>query len=459
MTRRYFGTDGIRGKVGEPPVTADFVLRLGYAAGMVLAARGGKGPILVGKDTRISGYMFESALEAGLIAAGVDVGLTGPMPTPAIAYLTRTFRARAGIVISASHNPYDDNGIKFFGADGHKLCDALEEEIERALAEPLITCRSDALGRARRIADAPGRYIEYCKATFPAGASLAGIKLVVDCANGATYHVAPDVFRELGAEVAAIGVDPDGFNINAGCGSTHPEALRREVVDRGADLGVAFDGDGDRVILVDHRGRIVDGDQILYIAARHRQARGLPCPGVVGTVMSNLGLERALARHGMALERAAVGDRHVVERMRALDWPIGGETSGHVVFADLATTGDGVVAALQVLAALVDGGRSLAEWADEVVKLPQATVNVRLPSPRPSLDSRAVRAAIAAAEARLGAAGRVVVRPSGTEPVLRVTVEGEEAGLVEELVAELAERMARLAAGCEPLQAQADAGP
>ncbi len=360
MTRQFFGTDGIRGRVGEHPITAQFVLKLGWAAGKVLAQRSdGRRLILVGKDTRVSGYMFESALQAGIIAAGVDVGLLGPMPTPAIAYLTRTFRAQAGIVISASHNQFCDNGIKFFGADGYKLSDDIEREIEHYLDQDIATVDSSQLGRASRISDAAGRYIEFCKGTLPASMSLAGLKIVVDCANGATYHVAPDVFRELGAEVVEQAVEPDGFNINLNCGSTAPQAVQQAVLDNEADLGISFDGDGDRVAFVDHCGDLVDGDELLYVIASHRHASAGGCSGVAGTLMSNYGLEMAMQGMSIPFLRTKVGDRHVIEAMRERQWQLGGESSGHIVCSDLTTTGDGIVAALQVLKSVTESGKTL----------------------------------------------------------------------------------------------------
>ncbi|MFC3285589.1 phosphoglucosamine mutase [Litchfieldella rifensis] len=426
MTRRYFGTDGIRGTVGEYPITADFMLKLGWAMGRVLA-RGGRAKVLIGKDTRISGYMFESALEAGLSAAGVDVSLLGPMPTPGIAYLTRTFRADAGIVISASHNPFDDNGIKFFSAEGTKLDDGIELRIEEELDKPLTTVANDALGKAVRISDAPGRYIEFCKSTIPDRVSLHGLKIVLDCAHGATYHIAPSVFRELGAEVSLIGSTPDGLNINQEVGSTHPASLRAAVIGKGADLGIAFDGDGDRVLLVDADGREVDGDDILYLIARDRHARGELGGGVVGTLMSNFGLAAALEDLGVPFERTQVGDRYVMERLVANGWQLGGESSGHIVCGHVQTTGDGIVSALQVVAIMVREGVSLARLLDGFEKAPQALVNVRL-SPQADrerlMTSDDLKRSVAAVEAELGNDGRVLLRPSGTEPLIRVMVEG-----------------------------------
>jgi phosphoglucosamine mutase len=440
LTRKYFGTDGIRGRVGEPPITADFVLKLGWAAGKVFSEKStDRKLILVGKDTRISGYMFESALQSGLIAAGVNVGLLGPMPTPAIAYLTRTFRAQAGIVISASHNPFDDNGIKFFGGDGYKLADEVEQQIESYLDQPLLTSTSSQLGRAHRIADAAGRYIEFCKGTLPSGFTLNGLKLVVDCANGATYHVAPDVLSELGANVIAVSDKPNGLNINDNCGSTYLQPLAKKVLEEGADMGIAFDGDGDRVLMVNHKGDVVDGDEMLYIIARHRLERGKGCDGVVGTLMSNYGLEMAFKNLGIPFVRAKVGDRYVMEAMRANDWIIGGENSGHIICQDQTTTGDGLVAALQVLRAVAHSGKSLAELGEDMHKLPQVMINVRIPSKQMIEDKPEIMAAVTAAEAELAGRGRVLLRPSGTEPVIRVMVEGEETSQVQRLAENIAE--------------------
>jgi len=445
LTRKYFGTDGIRGRVGEPPITADFMLKLGWAAGKVFSEKStDRKLILVGKDTRISGYMFESALQSGLIAAGVNVGLLGPMPTPAIAYLTRTFRAQAGIVISASHNPFDDNGIKFFGGDGYKLADDVEKQIESFMDQPLLTSTSSQLGRAHRIADAAGRYIEFCKGTLPTGFTLNGLKIVVDCANGATYHVAPDVLSELGANVIAVSDKPNGLNINDNCGSTHLQPLARKVLEEGADMGIAFDGDGDRVLMVNHKGDVVDGDEILYIIAKHRLERGKGCDGVVGTLMSNYGLEMAFKNLGIPFTRAKVGDRYVMEAMRANDWIIGGENSGHIICQDQTTTGDGLVAALQVLRAIAHSGKSLADLGADMHKLPQVMINVRIARKQPVDDKPEVKAAITAAEAELAGRGRVLLRPSGTEPVIRVMVEGEEVEQVQRLAENIAETVARV---------------
>lgn len=441
MTGRYFGTDGIRGTVGKSPITADFMLKLGWAAGQVLRRDKGRTRVLIGKDTRISGYMFESALEAGLSAAGVDVSLLGPMPTPGIAYLTRTFRADAGIVISASHNPFDDNGIKFFSAEGKKLPDETEGRIEAMLEAPLTTAEAAQLGKATRIDDAAGRYIEFCKSTLPDRLSLHGLKIALDCAHGATYHIAPNVFRELGADVTTIGSAPDGLNINQQVGSTHPAALRAAVIQQNADLGIAFDGDGDRVLLVDGDGREVDGDDILYLIARDRHERGLLQGGVVGTLMSNFGLSMALDKLGIPFERAKVGDRFVMERMAANGWELGGESSGHIVCAHVQTTGDGVVSALQVLALMIREQKSLPTLLKELEKVPQALVNVRLPAhvnAKEVVASGPLQQAVAALEHELGDEGRVLLRPSGTEPLIRVMVEGRAHLDVDQLARALA---------------------
>ena len=421
--RKYFGTDGIRGEVGRPPITADFFLKLGWAAGTVLAG-GKRGKIVIGKDTRISGYMFESVLEAGLTAAGVDAVLLGPMPTPAVAHLTRTLRATAGIVISASHNTYSDNGIKFFTEDGGKLSDDVELAIESAIGSTMQTVSSTAIGKAVRIDDAAGRYIEFCKSTVPPDLTLQGLRIVVDCAHGATYHIAPRVFAELGAEVVSIGCAPNGLNINDGFGPLAPSALRDAVRERRADLGIAFDGDGDRVMMIDAGGEIVDGDELLFIIAEDRHAGGRLNGSVVGTVMTNRGLEVALRSRGIDLHRANVGDRHVMELMREHGALVGGESSGHIICLDRATTGDGIVSALQVLHALVRSGRTLSEARQGMSKYPQMLRNIRL-AKRVDLDSDGVlQDAIAAAEADLGTDGRVVLRLSGTEPIVRIMVEG-----------------------------------
>ena len=446
MERKYFGTDGIRGRVGEGFITPDFVMRLGWAAGRVLGnGRGSK--VLVGKDTRISGYLFESALEAGLVAAGIDIHLLGPMPTPGIAYLTRTLHAQAGIVISASHNPHCDNGIKFFSSEGKKLADDIELEIERELDKPMTTVPSEQLGKAFRVADAAGRYIEFCKSTIPWTMSFRGMKVVVDCAHGATYHIAPHVFAELGAEVVTIGAEPDGLNINAGVGSTHIETLQQAVVVQGADLGVALDGDGDRLIMVDAEGNELDGDDILYIIACSRLRRGVLDGGVVGTKMTNFGLEHALNEHGIDLVRADVGDRYILERLQIERWTLGGEPSGHIICLDRTTTGDGIISALQVLAEIVKSGRTLKELCDGYRKFPQVTQNVPLggADARTLMAHPEVVAARSAAESELKGVGRVLLRPSGTEPLLRVTVESEDAELTQRVSQEVAAVVERLA--------------
>jgi phosphoglucosamine mutase len=435
--RRYFGTDGIRGEVGKHPITADFVLKLGWAAGRVLA-KGERGKVLIGKDTRISGYMFESVLEAGLTAAGVDVRLLGPMPTPAIAYLTRTLHASAGIVISASHNSFGDNGIKFFSGEGTKLDDEVELAIEAAMESPMQTVGSHDLGRAERVSDAPGRYIEFCKSTIPYGVVLNGVKMVVDCAHGATYHVAPSVFEELGAEVITIGCEPNGLNINDGYGAVAPQALQSAVVEHGADLGVALDGDGDRLVMVDHLGELVDGDELLYIIASARHGEGALVGDVIGTAMSNLGLEEALATLGVPLQRAKVGDRYVLEMMKREGSSLGGETSGHIICLDRVTSGDGIVSALQVLLAIHEAGRTLHELKSGMSKYPQILLNIRSTKGVEVLSVAAVRDAVQAAEAQLGDSGRVLLRPSGTEPLVRVMVEGRDRQQVESLAGELA---------------------
>ena len=438
METRYFGTDGIRGPVGVAPMTAEFVLRLGWAAGRVLAARGSR-EVLIGKDTRLSGYMFESALEAGLAAGGVSTRLVGPMPTPAIAYLTRTFRQAAGVVISASHNPYYDNGVKFFSGLGMKLPDVVEAEIEAKLDEPMTVADPARLGRASRVDDASGRYIEFCKGTIPFGTDFTGMRLVVDSAHGATYAIAPRVFRELGADVVTIGSEPDGLNINDGCGATAPGALARRVVEEGADAGIALDGDGDRVIMVDRHGRVVDGDALLLIMAQARQELGRMEGGVVGTLMSNLGLERGLAQLGVPFARAAVGDRFVLEQLQANGWKLGGESSGHIVCLDRTTTGDGIVSALQVLARMVETGRTLDELAACMEYYPQVLVNVRVAERVDPTGDAGVRAAVESVERELGAAGRVLLRASGTEPLVRVMVEGPDADGVRPLAERIAE--------------------
>ena len=438
MSRKYFGTDGIRGRVGSGPITPEFVMKLGWAAGKVFAKQG-RNNIIIGKDTRISGYMFEAALEAGIVAAGVNVTMIGPMPTPAVAYLTRTFRAACGIVISASHNPYYDNGIKFFGGDGEKLPDDIELEIERMIDEPMTTVESARLGKVKRLDDAAGRYIEFCKSTVPnSGFSLSGLRIVLDCAHGATYHVAPAVMRELGADIITIGANPDGLNINEEVGQTSPKLLQEKVLEYRADLGIAFDGDGDRVAFVDEYGKLMDGDELLYIIAQY-QAKNSPIKGVVGTLMSNLGLELALQDLGIELIRAKVGDRYVNEQMRAHGYILGGESSGHIICHDVMTTGDGIVAALKVLQALVAQGRPISALRNGMTKAPMKMINVRINN-RVDLDKHeAVQAAIKDITNRLEGRGRILLRPSGTEPVIRVMVEAQDAAMVESSVVELAD--------------------
>lgn len=446
MKKQYFGTDGIRGTVGTPPITPDFMLKLGWACGRVFrrhAPATGRCSIIIGKDTRVSGYMFESSLEAGLVAAGVDVKLLGPMPTPAVALMTRTQNADAGIVISASHNAFEDNGIKFFSAGGAKLADAIELEIEAELALTLETVAPEAIGKVVRVVDAAGRYIEFCKSTVPEGFSLRGLRIALDCAHGATYAIAPSVFSELGAEVIPMGVAPDGFNINAGVGSTHMEALCALVRERGADLGIAFDGDGDRVLFVDEGGAVVDGDQLLYVIAMHRLAGGSLDAGVVGTLMSNLGLELALRDAGLAFVRAPVGDRYVRERMETEGWHLGGEASGHIICSDVTTTGDGIVSALQVLLALRAAARPLSVLTAGMRKLPQALINVRAGGQASLSGNAALDRAVAATEKELGEGGRVLLRASGTEPVVRVMVEGQETAQVEAVCRRLADEVSR----------------
>ena len=437
--RRYFGTDGIRGRVGEAPITPDFMLRLGWAAGQAFRQDGQPNSVIIGKDTRLSGYMFESALEAGLSAAGVDVKLLGPMPTPAIAYLTRTFRACAGIVISASHNPHYDNGIKFFSGDGTKLDDALEAKIERWLEQPVSVCESADLGKATRVDDAPGRYVEFCKSTVPNEFVLDGMHIVLDCAHGATYHVAPKVFRELGARVSVIGGDPDGLNINLGVGSTHLEALKEAVLHRHADLGIAFDGDGDRVLMVDRDGTEIDGDELIYMIASQRKKSGTLHGGVVGTLMTNLGVELALQDQGIPFERAKVGDRYVMERLLQRGWLLGGEGSGHLVIRDCTTTGDGIVSALQVLLACWRADQSIGELRQGMTKLPQTMINVRVAERFDPMERTDIAEAVRKAEDHLGAAGRILLRASGTEPLIRVMAEGEDADAIALVAGELAD--------------------
>jgi len=452
MSRKYFGTDGVRGRVGEVPITPEFVMRLGYAAGRILVAndrraRSERPSVIIGKDTRISGYMLESALEAGLSAAGVDVLLLGPMPTPAIAYLTRALRCQAGIVISASHNPYADNGIKFFGPGGIKLADKVERAIEAGLDEPMMCMPSEKLGKVRRIEDANGRYIEFCKSTYPTELDLRGLCIVLDCGHGATYHIAPAVFHELGAEIIPIGVKPDGLNINLDCGSTHPEALQRAVRENQADLGIAFDGDGDRVMMVDADGKLYDGDLMLYIIACHRAKQGLLKGGVVGTVMTNLGLEHAFDKNKIPFARAAVGDRYVQELMDDKGWVLGGEASGHIICRDKHTTGDGIISALQVLHALRANKRTLKEATKDVMVYPQVLINVPINKEFDFRDSIPVQALLVDANSELKGNGRVLLRNSGTEPVLRVMVEGKDATEVRQWAEKIA--------GCVKTSAQA----
>jgi phosphoglucosamine mutase len=437
VSKKYFGTDGIRGEVGIYPITPEFVMKLGWAAGKVFAQQG-KSKILIGKDTRISGYMFESALEAGLSAAGVDSGMLGPMPTPGIAYLTRTFNADAGIVISASHNPFQDNGIKFFSADGTKLDDEIELEIEKYLDLPMTTVPSDQLGKAFRINDAAGRYVEFCKSTARR-LKLKGKRIVLDCAHGATYQIAPAVFEEMGAEIIAIGTSPDGLNINKNIGSTSPQQLQQKVVETRADLGIGFDGDGDRVVMVDEKGEVVDGDELLYIMAIHARNRKRLGGGVVGTLMSNLGLELALKKENIEFVRANVGDRYVMQQLKEHNWRFGGESSGHLLCLDSTSTGDGVVSALQIMMALQDSGKKLHELKSGMIKCPQTMINVRRNKEVDVSKDEVIQAAAAKVELELAGRGRVLLRPSGTEPVVRVMVEGEEGALVAQKAQYLAE--------------------
>mgnify|MGYP006420603447 CR=1 FL=1 len=438
--KQYFGTDGIRGAVGTSPITPDFMLKLGWAAGTVFAKKGGaRNKILIGKDTRISGYMFEAALEAGVIAAGVDINLLGPMPTPAIAYLTRTLRAQAGIVISASHNSYQDNGIKFFAGDGSKLSDDIEFAIEEQLSKTISTVPPQLLGKASRVTDAAGRYIEFCKSRVNTDLKFSGLKIVLDCAHGSTYHIAPSVFEELGASVTAIGVSPDGLNINEDSGSTSPARLAEAVLLEEADIGIAFDGDGDRVVMVDHLGNVVDGDQILYVIARDRRRQNIDFGGVVGTSMSNLGLEQALDSLDIPFVRSAVGDRYVMRELLKRGWRLGGESSGHIICLDKTTTGDGIVSALQALSAISSSQSSLAELISKLNKYPQSMINVRIADSADIASSDTIQKAVADVESKLGSKGRVLLRLSGTEPVVRVMVEGEDAREVLKLAEELAE--------------------
>jgi len=450
MSKKYFGTDGIRGRVGDAPITPEFVMRLGYAAGRVLTsidshlAKGTHPAVLIGKDTRISGYMLEAALEAGLSAAGVDVLLTGPMPTPAVAYLTRALRAQAGIVISASHNPYYDNGIKFFSSLGTKLPDEVEHAIEAALDELMQVMESAKLGKARRIDDAAGRYVEFCKSTFPNHLDLRGLKIVLDCAHGATYHVAPPVFHELGAEIVVIGNHPDGLNINEQVGSTHPQALQKAVVEHQADLGIAFDGDGDRVMMVDHTGRLLDGDQLLYIIAAARQQTGVLHGGVAGTLMTNLALEHKLAAMNIPFARAKVGDRYVLELLNQNNWQLGGENSGHILTLDKHSSGDGIIAALQVLHAVIQTGKTLSELGTDLTLYPQVLINVTTKH-KIDLSNTLIQAAVTTAEAELKDSGRVLLRASGTEPKIRVMVEGENQSQVTTLAQNIADVVKQVA--------------
>ena len=437
MTKKYFGTDGIRGKVGEYPITADFMLKLGWAAGRVFAKEG-NGFVLVGKDTRISGYMFESALEAGLSAAGVDTRMLGPMPTPGIAYLTRTLRAKAGIVISASHNPYYDNGIKFFSVQGSKLPDEIEHQIEALLDAPMTNVESSKLGKVKRVTDAAGRYIEFCKATVPTQLDFKGMRIVIDCANGATYHIAPHVFSEVGAEVVVISADPDGININDDCGATKPTQLASKVIECRADLGIAFDGDGDRVIMVDHKGEIVDGDELIYIIAKSRLEEGKLQGPVVGTLMSNLGMEHALQALGVPLLRANVGDRYVMELLAEKKGLLGGEGSGHIICLDKTTTGDGIVAALQVLAEMLRTGKTLHELKSGMTKYPQVLINVKTEKRVNLKEVDGIQVLVEDVEQALGNQGRVLLRASGTEPLVRVMVEGSNDYQVNQLAQQLA---------------------
>jgi phosphoglucosamine mutase len=437
--KKYFGTDGIRGRVGEAIINPEFFLKLGWAIGVVLNKKFGEAKVLVGKDTRISGYLLESVFEAGLSASGVDAWMLGPMPTPAVAYLTRTFRAQAGVEISASHNPYYDNGIKLFSSEGIKLSDQFEMEIEEQLHKPMRIVDAAKLGKAKRIDDAPGRYIEFCKSTLGIKSSLSGLKIVVDCANGATYQIAPAVLSELGASVIEVGVDPDGFNINESCGSTCPEFLAKIVLAEKADLGIAFDGDGDRVVMVDHEGEIVDGDELLFIMAKDGFARDVLQGGIVGTMMSNLGLEVGLRDLGIDFKRSKVGDRYVIEALRANNWMLGGESSGHIAHLGITTTGDGIISALQILNVICHSGKSLHELKSEMTRYPQVLINVKCDNPKGFVDDPKIGAAVLKVTKVLSGHGRVLLRPSGTEPMIRVMVEGEDIKLVSRIAEELAE--------------------
>ncbi len=438
MTRQYFGTDGIRGHVGEPPMTVDFIMKLGWAAGKVLSS-GSRGSVVIGKDTRISGYMFESALEAGLASAGLDVILLGPMPTPAIAYLTMAQRATAGIVISASHNPYYDDGVKFFSGDGYKLPDDTEEQIEALLEEPLQMVRAEEIGKATRMDDAKGRYIEFCKSSIPFQTNLRGLKLIVDCANGATYHIAPTVFRELGAEVIEMGTSPNGLNINKDVGALYVDNMRDILLEHQADIGIAFDGDGDRLMMMDASGTVCDGDQLLYLLAQSKLVSQQLGGGVVGTLMTNLGLELALKAQDIPFDRARVGDRYVMEKLKQHDWLIGGESSGHLICLDKTTTGDGIVSALQVLDWLVHSGQSLSDAVGDMEMYPQTMINVPVARRVDPLSIDAIKLSVQSAEAELSDRGRVLLRPSGTEPLIRVMVEGQDESQVQRVASELAD--------------------
>lgn len=450
MSRKYFGTDGVRGRVGVHPITPQFVMHLGYAAGKVLASAAHSANerpgVLIGKDTRISGYMLESALEAGLIAAGIDVYLAGPISTPAVAYLTRALRLQAGVVISASHNPFEDNGIKFFSANGSKLPDEIELAIEAALDEPMVTNHSDGLGKAKRLDDAVGRYIEFCKSTFPYEMDLRGMKIVVDSAHGATYHTARHVFHELGADVVVIGAQPDGKNINDGYGATAPANLRKAVVEHKADIGIALDGDGDRLIMVDAEGKLYDGDQLLYIIAKHRHANNKMQGGVVGTLMTNLAFEHAMQKLAIPFKRAKVGDRYVMEVLQQEGWQLGGENSGHILCLDKHSTGDGIISALQVLLALAESKQTLAQASVALVMYPQVLINVKVQNAGSWVKHEVIQAAVADAEKVLSGKGRVLLRPSGTEPLLRVMVEGEDRQLVEQSAQRIADVVRQVAA-------------
>jgi phosphoglucosamine mutase len=438
MARKFFGTDGIRGRVGQEPMTAEFVMKLGWAAGKVLGKQG-PGHVVIGKDTRISGYIFEASLEAGLAAAGLDVTLMGPMPTPAVAYMTQALRATAGIVISASHNPYYDDGVKFFSGDGYKLPDSVEQEIEDMISQPMQMVESKDLGKVYKMEDSRSRYIEFCKNSIPFRTTLKGMKVVLDCAHGATYHVAPHIFRELGADVIEMGVSPNGLNINKDCGALHPQNMRSSLLENQADLGIAFDGDGDRVMMMDASGEVMDGDEILFVIARNQLQTGQLEGGVVGTLMTNLGLEHAFADLNIPFERAKVGDRYVMEKLKANDWYLGGESSGHIISLNQATTGDGIIAALQVLESMVNSGQTLAELRQGMQKYPQCMVNVPVASKINPADFPQISKAVEKAEQELAEKGRVLLRPSGTEPLIRVMVEGQDADQVESLAHRIAD--------------------